>query len=245
MTLRPDKFVLSFACGALLLSGCATKKYVRETVSPVETRVGEVEQASNTNKQSIETLDGKVDRDVSRLEERITSVMGDAKVADDKASAAQESADQADQKAGDARTFAENGLTQVTKKMADMATYRKATVESVLFDFNSAQIGDEGKQKLTSIAQSVEGKKTFVIEVQGFTDSTGDPVYNLGLSERRAENVVRALTARFGVPLRSIHRVGLGEIEGENTKESRKMNRRVDISVWVPLSDAGVEVSQN
>ena len=244
-TLRPNILSFTFACGALLLSGCASKTYVRDTVAPVETRVGEVEQASTKNAESIEALDADVDRDVSRLEERIDSVTNDTKMADEKAAMAQQSADEAGEQAGEARSYAESGLQQVNKRMADMVNYRLAKKESVLFDFNSAQIGDDGKANLAAIAEAVEGKKTFVVEVQGFTDSTGDPVYNLGLSQRRAENVVRALTARFNIPLRSIHRVGLGEIEGENTKEARQMNRRVDVSVWIPLSDAGVEVSQN
>lgn len=244
-TLRPDILSITFACGALLWSGCATKTYVRDTVAPVETRVGEVETASTKNAESIEALDADVDRDVSRLEERIASVSEDAKTADEKAAMAQQSADEAGQQAAGARSYAESGLQQVNKRMADMVNYRLEKRESVLFDFNSAQIGDDGKGQLASIAQAVEGKKSFVIEVQGFADSTGDAVYNLGLSERRAENVVRALTGRFGIPLRSIHRVGLGEIEGENTKEARTLNRRVEMSVWIPLSDEGVAVSQN
>ncbi len=245
MKLRPDILLISLASGALLLSGCAKKSYVRATVAPVEARVGEVEQASVKNADAIESLGEDVDRDVSRLEERISSVADDAKTADEKAALAQQSAETADEKARDARTFAASGIDRVEKRMADMANYRMAAKESVLFDFNSSQIGDEGKTRLAAVGQAVDGKKTFVIEVQGFTDSTGDPIYNLGLSERRAENVVRALTARYGIPLRSIHRVGLGEIEGENTKESRKMNRRVDVSVWIPLSDDGLKVSQN
>ena len=123
------------------------------------------------------------------------------------------------------------------KTLADMSTYREAAKESVAFGFDSATLTDDAKAQLENIAGATSGKKVFVVEVRGFTDSTGDPDYNVRLSERRAEMVVRTLAAQHGIPLRAIHRVGLGEIEGESTREARQQNRRVDVTVFVPLTE--------
>ena len=106
-----------------------------------------------------------------------------------------------------------------------------------MFGFDSVTLTDEAKAQLERVASATNGKKVFVVEVRGFSDSTGDPNYNVQLSERRAEMVVRTLAAQHNIPLRSIHRVGLGEIEGESSREARQQNRRVDVTVYVPLTE--------
>jgi outer membrane protein OmpA-like peptidoglycan-associated protein len=68
--------------------------------------------------------------------------------------------------------------------------------------------------------------------VIGYTDSTGDAVDNMRLSQKRAAHVVGALTA-FGVDRSSIHSMGYGEspVQSDYTAEGRSANRRVEIVV--------------
>ena len=236
-TLSP-KVLLVGALGLVIaFSGCATKKFVRTTVTPVETKVNEVDQRTTQNTEKIGALDEEVSREVSRLDEQLSTALEDARTADGKAVAAQSTADRAVARAGEVETAANAGFTRVDKTLADMSTYREAAKESVAFGFDSATLTDDAKAQLENIAGATSGKKVFVVEVRGFTDSTGDPDYNVRLSERRAEMVVRTLAAEHGIPLRSIHRVGLGEIEGESTREARQQNRRVDVTVFVPLTE--------
>ena len=236
-TLSP-KILLVGALGLVIaISGCATKKFVRTTVTPVETKVNEVDQRTTQNTEQIGALDEEVSREVSRLDEQLSTALEDARTADGKAVAAQSTADRAVARAGEVETAANAGFTRVDKTLADMSTYREAAKESVAFGFDSATLTDDAKAQLENIAGATSGKKVFVVEVRGFTDSTGDPDYNVRLSERRAEMVVRTLAAEHGIPLRSIHRVGLGEIEGESTREARQQNRRVDVTVFVPLTE--------
>ncbi len=88
----------------------------------------------------------------------------------------------------------------------------------------------------------------YVVEVEGFTDKTGPREYNLALSRRRADAVVRYLVDK-GVPLRRIHMIGLGatmapmtdgNAMAQNTSESpkltRKQQRRVIVRVYAPES---------
>ena len=43
-TLSPNLLIVGALGMVITISGCATKKFVRDTVSPVETKVGEVDQ---------------------------------------------------------------------------------------------------------------------------------------------------------------------------------------------------------
>jgi outer membrane protein OmpA-like peptidoglycan-associated protein len=239
--LSPKLLLIGTLGIAIAITGCATKKFVRTTVSPVEAKVGEVDQRTTQNTEQISELSEEVDQEVSRLDEQISTAQQDARAADEKAVAAQGTADRAVARANEVETAATAGFTRIDKTLDDMSNYRQATQESVMFGFDSATLTDDAMAQLGRIADATAGKKTFVVEVRGFTDSTGDPDYNVRLSERRAEMVVRTLAAQHDIPLRAIHRVGLGELEGEGTREARQQNRRVDVTVYVPLT----EVSQN
>jgi OOP family OmpA-OmpF porin len=232
-TISP-KLLLVGALGVVIaISGCATKTFVRDTVSPVETKVGEVDQRTTQNTEKIGELDGEV----SRLDEQVSTALADAKTADGKAVAAQDTADRAAARANEVETASTAGFGRIDKTLSDMSSYRQAAMEAVMFGFDSATLTDDAKAQLGSIASATAGKKVFVVEVRGFTDSTGNADYNVRLSERRAAMVVRTLAAQHNIPLRSIHRVGLGEIEGESTRAARQQNRRVDVTVYVPLSE--------
>jgi outer membrane protein OmpA-like peptidoglycan-associated protein len=236
-TLSPNLLLVGALGMVIAISGCATKKFVRTTVAPIETKVGDVDQRTTRNTEQIGALEGEVDREVSRLDEQVSTALADARTADGKAVAAQSTADRAVARANEVETAATAGFSRIDKTLSDMSSYRQATKESVTFGFDSATLTDEAKAQLGRIAGATNGKKVYVVEVRGFTDSTGDPDYNVRLSERRAEMVVRTLAAEHNIPLRAIHRVGLGEIEGENSREARQQNRRVDVTVFVPLTE--------
>ena len=73
--------------------------------------------------------------------------------------------------------------------------------------------------------------------MEGFTDKIGSKQYNLELSRRRADAVVRYLTENGHVPLVKIHVLGLGEDEpaaDNHTRDGRKQNRRVEIRIMAP-----------
>lgn len=244
----PYSIGFAAASAAVLFSSCASKQYVRDNVAPVQAQVDTVEQKSDENSDKIAKLDERVGSDVGRLDEKTDTALRDAADAMEAAKQAQTSAEDAAGMAGEAKTFAGTGLNRLERTMAEMSQYRKETTASVLFNFDSADLTDDGKKALDSMARRFAGKERYVLEVRGFTDSTGSDAYNMRLSERRADNVVRYLTVQHGVPLRAIHRLGLGKLEtpeGANSREARKQNRRVDVSLYLPLAEPNARLSSN
>lgn len=248
MTTARYALPIAVAAGlALVSSGCASKKFVRNKTAPIEARVGELGEETSQNSQRIEGLEGRVDRDVSRLDERTATALADAGDALEAADRAQTSADEAAGLASEAKTFAGAGIDRLERTMIDLTQYRQVRQESILFGFDSSTLSEEAQGQLDSLAAAINGRERYAIELRGFTDSTGDADYNLRLSERRAEVVARHLNGQHGVPLRYIYRIGLGQDvpQAENSsREGRQKNRRVEVTLYTPIADSSVQVSQ-
>jgi OOP family OmpA-OmpF porin len=221
---------------ALITAGCATKKYVQQQTTPVQQRIEEIDKKQTS---ALAQLEAKEQKDMSRVEER-------AVTAENKAVEAARAAQLADQKAGQAGDAAQNAtrLAEANQtKLAGLATalgnidnYKLIHTEEVLFGFNKATLSPESKAKLEQVVQKVSGLTRYAIEVEGFTDKTGPAEYNLALSRRRADTVVRQLVAQ-NIPLRQIHMVGLGferPHAGEAEAANRKLQRRVVVRVFAP-----------
>jgi outer membrane protein OmpA-like peptidoglycan-associated protein len=216
--------------------GCASKGYVRDTVSPVSTRVGEVETKSTANASKIGELETRVDKDVSRLDERTVAN-------EQKANEANEKAVQAGQKATEAQGLAEKGMARVgtleqdvNRRFDGIDNYKLVSDEAILFKFNSADLTDEAMAQLDTAASKIGSMNHYVLEVRGYTDTSGAATTNLSLSRRRAEAVVRYLTVVKEIPLHRIHVLGAGSeapAADNKTREGREQNRRVELKLYV------------
>lgn len=228
------------------ISGCATKKFVRTTVTPIQQKVNDLDTTTTAQGKSIEELE----RGVARADER---AMG----ADALAQAAGKEASLARKEAADGRSLAEQGLTradQLGKDMGSMDTrlnarlenlqnYKLLSTDSVLFGFNQAELSKDAIAALDAAAAKLAATKSFLIEVQGFTDSTGNKTYNLELSRKRAEAVVRYLTIKHNIPLHRIFVAGYGEemLVASDAKQSR----RVELKVFQALALAPMQAAIN
>ena len=68
------------------------------------------------------------------------------------------------------------------------------------------------------------------IEIQGYTDSTGEEDYNVQLSQRRAESVMSYLVSR-GIDPDRLTAKGYGSVNpvaSNDTPQGRAKNRRVE-----------------
>jgi outer membrane protein OmpA-like peptidoglycan-associated protein len=217
---------------AFAATGClATRNYVRtQAVAPLQA--------------NIKTVDQKVDSKTNELDQRISDVDRHAEQGISEATGKAEAADQhaqiANQAAQGAQQTADKGVnvaTQAERQIDNIDNYQTVKSENVLFDFNRADLTADDQQQLAGLTQSLASLKHYAIEVEGFTDATGPKQYNLELSRRRADAVVRYLTEDANVPLVKIHVIGLGEDEpsaDNHTRDGRKQNRRVQIRVVAP-----------
>jgi outer membrane protein OmpA-like peptidoglycan-associated protein len=230
----------TFGAAALILFGsaCATKKHVRQVVGPVEARVTGAEQ---TNRQQQAAI-GELNNSVARADERAQEADQKAVSAGQRADQAGQRADQANEAAKVAHNRANEGysLAEATRsRLGELSenidNYKQVTTESVLFGIGKYQLTKEGMQQLDNAVAQLQNTKNYILEVQGFTDSTGSAAQNLELSRRRADSVVRYLTSKHNVPLRRISMLGLGEDDpnaDNKTREGRKQARRVEIRVF-------------
>lgn len=102
------------------------------------------------------------------------------------------------------------------------------------FKVSSAVLNSGFYGPLNSIADIMNRYPETKIQVVGYTDSTGDPNYNLNLSLQRAQSVANYL-ANQGVSPRRITSVGYGArnpIATNETATGRAMNRRVEINIY-------------
>lgn len=104
----------------------------------------------------------------------------------------------------------------------------------VLFKFNSDEVEDVFREALERMADYLNQPPGFQqLIIEGHTDSVGSDVYNIRLSQRRA-NAVKQVFVENGIPARKIKAVGRGErepIADNGNYQGRALNRRVEFEI--------------
>src|SRR5262249_56108967 len=95
--------------------GCASRRYVRQRVEPVNNKTADLDKRSAENASAIQALEDKTQRGIGRVDEKIAAV--DAKAGDAARAAGQANtqATQAGEKADAARTLAESGVAKTNQ----------------------------------------------------------------------------------------------------------------------------------
>ena len=119
-------------------------------------------------------------------------------------------------------------------------------LDNILFDFNKADIRREYHDELEALAKFLEKNPEAYVVIEGFTDSTGDPAYNLDLSRRRAESVKNYLIYLAqnytyllaqkdpNIVEKRLVTIWYGKdlpVASNDTAEGRRLNRRVRLTV--------------
>ena len=125
------------------------------------------------------------------------------------------------------------------------ATHERPRIEipnEVLFAFDSAELTEAAEPQLEYLARLLARRRRYLVDVEGHTDSLGEPAYNRALSERRAAAVRRwFVTAGVeGAEDFRIHGLGASDPVAPNTRpdgsddpEGRARNRRVTLrAAW-------------
>jgi len=106
--------------------------------------------------------------------------------------------------------------------------------DSVKFPTDHHALSPEAEARLAEFAQRLKSEnKNVYLEIQGYTDATGETDYNEQLGQSRAEAVRRYLS-KSGVALNRMATISYGEespVADNETPEGRAQNRRVTIVV--------------
>lgn len=113
-----------------------------------------------------------------------------------------------------------------------LATEGRAVFYGIQFDFDKADIKPESEPQLAEMAKFLAANPQTRVFIVGHTDTKGALDYNLGLSGRRAEAVVKTLAGKYGIAPARLTARGLGPLAPLATNrsdEGRAKNRRVEL----------------
>jgi len=200
----------------------ARKNYVKRQTEPIRDRVNELDELTSQNGKAIKDTDGRAQAGI--------------KLASDKA----DTADQHAVDAGNKATAAQQTAQQVTTRVQTVETvvgnidqYKAENQTEILFRPGQTVLSKNAKDALDQMASGVKGQRGYIIEVQGF--SSGKAQAAITNSQKMAESVVRYLVLNHEIPVYRIYLVGMGNAPAPATDETAKTKRmsggRVEISL--------------
>jgi OOP family OmpA-OmpF porin len=102
---------------------------------------------------------------------------------------------------------------------------------NILFEIDKANIRSEYQDEVAKVGDFMQKNPSTTAVIEGYTDEVGSDDYNLQLSQQRAESVVNALVADFGIDRSRLSAKGYGKsqpIADNSTDEGRQKNRRIN-----------------
>jgi OmpA-OmpF porin, OOP family len=114
---------------------------------------------------------------------------------------------------------------------AMFATTGKYVTHGIFFDTDSDILKSESAPVIKEISTALYKSPSLKLEIDGFTDSTGDAAHNLDLSKRRAAAVASVLVSQFGIDQTRLTSKGFGAsnpIASNDAADGRAQNRRVE-----------------
>lgn len=214
----------------LLVSGCATRNWVRDYVGPKEAEIDQrfvrVEGSVGEAAQRVGKVEVRVTEDAQRIEgmgfrvKTLETSLGDV---GELAKGARERADTAVTKADETNSR----LTHLWNNRN-----KRSLVETIdlQFGFDRWDLGDKSQTALVGLVKELKENDKLGVELEGYTDPVGPEAYNIQLSERRVE-AVRRFLVKQGVELPRIYSVGLGPIIDPATSNEKK--RRVTVKLTI------------
>jgi outer membrane protein OmpA-like peptidoglycan-associated protein len=200
----------------------ARKRYVQRQTEPIRDRVNELDELTSTNTKQIKDTDQRAQAGI--------------KLASDKAN----EADQHAIDAGNKATMAQNSAQQVTTRVQTVETvvsnidqYKASNQTEIRFRPGQTMLSKNAKDALDQMADGVKGQRGYIIEVQGFSSGKGQAA--ITTSQKMAESVVRYLVLNHEIPVYRIYLVGMGNAPLPSSDETAKTKRisggRVEISL--------------
>ena len=103
----------------------------------------------------------------------------------------------------------------------------------VLFETGKYALSQDAQLKLAKLSGIIQAHPGLNLAIEGHTDTTGTPDFNMKLSQQRADSV-RDFLSKQGLSPETITAKGMGQdspVADNSTAAGRKLNRRVEIIV--------------
>lgn len=112
----------------------------------------------------------------------------------------------------------------------------KIEFSTIEFENAKADILPGMKDDLQKVIDFLIDNPSFSLNISGHTDSSGNPVLNLKLSQQRADAIKRYILTKASMNARRIFAIGYGSekpiIKEEKTDADKKLNRRVEFEIY-------------
>ncbi|MEO0496749.1 MAG: OmpA family protein [Pseudomonadota bacterium] len=136
------------------------------------------------------------------------------------------------EQAFDLRTVRQNREVRDLVKRIDLSNIQFA---SGSFAVREAEVRKLGALA-NAMANNIDKDPSTLFLIEGHTDAVGGELYNLDLSDRRAETVARILIRAYGIPAENLITQGYGERYLKvKTQDASQANRRVTVRNISPL----------
>ncbi|MBB6609504.1 OmpA family protein [Pontibacter sp. Tf4] len=137
------------------------------------------------------------------------------------------SQDQLTEDVTDVRLTATLVLNEIVKE-------KPIVLENIFYDFDKANIRPDAAVELDKLVEILEDNPNISIELSSHTDARGSDIYNLDLSQRRAESAVEYIISK-GISRSRITAKGYGEtrpvVRNAKTEQDHQRNRRTEFKV--------------
>jgi outer membrane protein OmpA-like peptidoglycan-associated protein len=200
----------------------ARKKYVQRQTEPIRDRVNELDELTSENSKQIKDTDSRAQAGIKLASDKADQADQHAIDAGNKATAAQQSAQQASAR-----------IQTVETVVGNIDQYKASNQTEIRFRPGQTVLSKNAKDALDEMAGTVKGQRGYIIEVQGFSSGKGQGA--IQTSQKMAESVVRYLVLNHEIPVYRIYLVGMGNAPAPTTDETAKTKRisggRVEISL--------------
>jgi outer membrane protein OmpA-like peptidoglycan-associated protein len=213
----------------------ARKSYVKRQTEPIRDRVNELDDLTAANSRAIRDTDSRAQAGIKLASDKANEADQHAVDAGNKATMAQQSAQQATTR-----------IQTVETVVGNIDQYKASNQTEIRFKPGQTVLSKNAKDALDEMANGVKGQHGYIIEVQGFASGKGQTA--ISNSQKMAESVVRYMVLNNEIPVYRIYLVGMGNapMADEDGKTKHLSGGRVEISLLkndleqLASSDAGV-----
>jgi outer membrane protein OmpA-like peptidoglycan-associated protein len=200
----------------------ARKSYVKRQTDPIRDRVNELDDLTAANGKAIKDTDARAQAGIQLASDKANEADQHAIDAGNKATMAQQSAQQATTR-----------IQTVETVVGNIDQYKASNQTEIRFKPGQTVLSKNAKDALDEMANGVKGQRGYIIEVQGFSSGKGQTA--IVNSQKMAESVVRYMVLNNEVPVYRIYLVGMGNAPVASTDENGKTMHisggRVEISL--------------